>query len=90
MKTLRLVFPQWQGADIARWVPEVPSPADSARGYALGAQLLDFLAPKNLEHKTQTVPVSMEIAPDGLAAKAKAGCWTEKRFCFRRGRFCYP
>ena len=39
MKTLRLIFPQWQGADIARWAPEVPSPADSARGASEGGVL---------------------------------------------------
>ncbi len=73
MRTLRLIFPQWQGADIARWVPEVQNPADSARGYALGAQLLDFLAPKNPAHKTLTVPVSMDIAADGSRVKSAGG-----------------
>ncbi len=65
MKTLRLIFPQWQGADIARWVPEVKNPVDSAQGYALGARLLNFLAPPNTKHDTLSVPVSMDIAPDG-------------------------
>ena len=45
MKTVRLIYPQWQGADIVRLVPEVKDPADAARGYYLGARLLDFLAP---------------------------------------------
>ena len=73
MKTLRLIFPQWQGSGLARWVPEVPNPADSARGYALGAQLLDFLAPKNPAHKTLAVPVSMDIADDGSRGKNAGG-----------------
>ena len=73
MKTLRLIFPQWQGADIARWVPEVANPACSARGYALGAQLLDFLSPANPAHKTLTVPVSMDIAQDGSRGASEGG-----------------
>lgn len=56
MKTVRLIYPQWQGADIVRLVPEVKDPADAARGYYLGARLLDFLAPA-AEGETLTVPV---------------------------------
>lgn len=58
-KTLRLIYPQWQGADITRWVPEIEDPAEAARGYYLGAALLDFLAPDNGQ-RTLTVPVSTE------------------------------
>ena len=61
MKTARLIYPQWQGASIAQWIPEVKNPDDAARGYYLGAELLDFLAPKNPSHKTLTVPVSLEV-----------------------------
>ena len=61
MKTIRMIFPQWQGASISSWVPEVKNPDDASRGYYLGAQLLDFLAPKNPSQKTITVPVSQEI-----------------------------
>lgn len=60
-KTVRLVYPQWQGASIAQWIPEVKNPDDAARGYYLGAELLNFLAPKNPSHKTLTVPVSLEV-----------------------------
>lgn len=56
--TIRLVFPQWQGADIARWVPEVPQADVAARGYALGAELLALLAPRTGQ-ETLTVPVSL-------------------------------
>lgn len=56
MKTIRLVYPQWQGGDIARWIPEL-TPDDAARGYYLGALLLDFLAPRNGQ-ATFTVPVT--------------------------------
>lgn len=56
-RTLRLVYPQWQGGDISRWIPEIEDPAEAARGYYLGAQLLDFLAPDNGQ-RTVTVPVS--------------------------------
>lgn len=59
-KTIRLVYPQWQGGDIARWITEVNDPEEASRGYVLGAQLLNFLAPDNGQ-ETLTVPVSTEI-----------------------------
>ena len=57
-KTIRLIYPQWQGGDIASWIPKIPA-EDSSRGYYLGAMLLDFLAPRT-EMRTFTVPVSTE------------------------------
>ena len=59
-KTIRLIYPQWQGADIAKWITEVPDPQQASRGYYLGAQLLDFLAPDNGQ-KTVTVPVATAL-----------------------------
>ena len=50
MNTLRLIYPQWQGGDIASLVPEL-SKKDSSLGYYLGAELLEFLAPKNIASK---------------------------------------
>lgn len=68
-KTIRLIYPQWQGGDITRWIPEISDPALVARGYYLGAQLLDFLAPDNGQPKF-TVPVNTEAkerkAVDGV------------------------
>jgi len=61
MKTIRMIFPQWQGASISQWIPEVKNPDDASRGYYLGAQLLDFLAPKNPDQKSITVPISTVI-----------------------------
>ena len=61
MKTIRLIYPQWQGASISQWITEVKNPDDASRGYNLGAQLLDFLAPKNDSQKTVVVPVSLEV-----------------------------
>lgn len=58
-KTIRLVYPQWQGADIVRWIPEVKDPEQASRGYYLGAQLLNFLAPANGQD-TFTVPVATD------------------------------
>lgn len=58
--TLRLIYPQWQGGDIATWITEVKDPEQASRGYYLGAHLLDFLAPSTGQ-KTLTVPVSTEI-----------------------------
>lgn len=59
--TIRLIYPQWQGADIAKWITEVKDPEQASRGYYLGAQLLNFLAPDNGQ-KTVTVPVAMALA----------------------------
>lgn len=59
-ETIRLVYPQWQGGDIAKWITEVPNPDDASRGYYLGAQLLNFLAPDNGQ-KTFTVPITTDI-----------------------------
>lgn len=58
--TIRLIYPQWQGAEIAKWITEVPNPEEASRGYYLGAQLLNFLAPDNGQ-KTFTVPVATAI-----------------------------
>lgn len=60
MKTIRLIYPQWQGGNIARWIPNIPAD-DSSRGYYLGAMLLNFLAPKT-DAETYTVPVSTDIS----------------------------
>lgn len=59
-KSIRLIYPQWQGGDITRWIPEISDPALAARGYFLGAQLLDFLAPDNGQQKF-TVPINTDI-----------------------------
>lgn len=59
--TIRLIYPQWQGADIAKWITEVKDPEQASRGYYLGAQLLNFLAPDNGQ-KTVTVPVATALA----------------------------
>lgn len=59
-KTIRLIYPQWQGGNITRWIPEISDPALAARGYFLGAQLLDFLAPDNGQQKF-TVPINTDI-----------------------------
>lgn len=60
MKTIRLIYPQWQGANIARWIPNIPAD-EASRGYYLGSMLLDYLAPKS-NCETFTVPVSTDIA----------------------------
>lgn len=58
--TLRLLYPQWQGGGtIADFVPELPA-EDAYKGYHLGAQLLNILAPVT-SHHTAVVPVSLDI-----------------------------
>lgn len=59
-KTIRLIYPQWQGANIARWIPNIPE-EDSSRGYYLGSMLLDYLAPAT-KNEIFTVPVSTDFS----------------------------
>lgn len=61
MRTIRLIYPQWQGGIIARWIPEL-SESDAATGYCIGARLLNFLAPAATGQEVVTVPVAQEIA----------------------------
>lgn len=56
---LRLIYPQWQGGIVDHWMPDIPA-EDSSKGYYLGAQLLNLLAPES-NQKTVEVPVSLEI-----------------------------
>lgn len=57
--TLRLIYPQWQGGIVSHHMPDLP-PDDASRGYYLGAQLLNLLAPDNGQ-ETVEVPVSLDI-----------------------------
>lgn len=59
-KTIRLIYPQWQGGIISDWIKEL-KPEDSSRGYYIGAKLLSILAPQNNNHETLEVPVSLDI-----------------------------
>ncbi len=59
-KTIRLIYPQWQGGIISHWIPELKA-EDSSRGYYIGAKLLNILAPQNDNHQTIEVPVSLDI-----------------------------
>lgn len=58
-KTLRLIYPQWQGGVVANWMPDIPA-NDVSRGYYLGAQLLQILAPESRQ-QTVEVPTSLDI-----------------------------
>lgn len=57
-KTIRLVYPQWQGGHVHALIPEIKDTTAASQGYVLGAQLLNFLAPAS-NTDTYTVPVSM-------------------------------
>lgn len=58
-KTLRLIYPQWQGGVVTSWMPEIPA-EDASRGYFLGSQLLKMLAPDN-NQKTLEVPIAFDL-----------------------------
>lgn len=67
--TLRLVFPQWQGGEahnITNYVSEL-APQEAMQGYAIGAQLLAWLAPPSAE--TVNVPVSMDTDAAAVATE---------------------
>lgn len=58
-KTIRFIYPQWQGGIVDHWMPDIPAD-DASRGYYLGAQLLKLLAPESSQ-KVVEVPVSLDI-----------------------------
>ncbi|GAA3704955.1 arginase family protein [Arthrobacter ginkgonis] len=63
--SLRLVWPQWQGAgaDVVRLLtPELPF-EQARRGYAVGAAVLGAILP---EHDGPTAVVPVELGPKGL------------------------
>lgn len=57
--TLRLIYPQWQGGSIAHWITEIKDPEEASRGYYLGAQMLQLLAPDSRQ-ETVVVPIATE------------------------------
>ncbi|MFJ8027632.1 arginase family protein [Streptomyces sp. NPDC096311] len=73
--TLRLIWPQWQGAgtwSVETFAPEFPLDV-ARRGYALGAKVLEAVLPPH-DGPTATVPVTMSDEGleerDGVEAKA--------------------
>lgn len=58
--TLRLLWPQWQGAApevVAALAPELPAPL-AQTGYSLGTRILDLLVPAAENQRTAVVPVA--------------------------------
>lgn len=65
-RTLRLVWPQWQGAgrgNVAELLPELPL-AQARRGYAVGARVLQAILPEHVG-PTEIVPVDMSDPDEG-------------------------
>lgn len=58
---IRLIYPQWQGGIVDHWMPDIPA-NDASRGYYLGAQLLNLLAPEGSQ-RTVEVPVLTSLCP---------------------------
>lgn len=56
---VRLIYPQWQGGIVDHRMPDIPA-EDASRGYYLGAQLLQMLAPESTG-KVIEIPVSLDI-----------------------------
>ena len=65
-KILKLVFAQWQGGDIVAWFKDL-KPSEAARGYVLGAQILDLMIKQinpNLDENTAIVSVDLDYKAD--------------------------
>ena len=65
-ETLKLVYPQWQGGDIAAFFKDL-KPSEAAKGYVLGAQILNLLVSNlnaNLDKNTAVVPISVDYESD--------------------------
>ncbi|HKU31327.1 MAG TPA: arginase family protein [Arthrobacter sp.] len=59
-RTLRLLWPQWQGAApdvVGTLAPELPLPT-AQTGYSLGTRILDVLVPEAAGQRTKVVPVA--------------------------------
>ena len=86
-KIIRLVYPQWQGGDIARWLPEIDDADLAARGYVLGARLLDFLVPAAgvpvYEVPVETAPGERRVT-DGVLDLAAIARQTEAALALLR------
>lgn len=65
---LRLVYPQWQGGDIASWFNDL-SPKEAAQGYVLGAQILALLADSIAPCDTAVVNVATDFALDSAGRR---------------------
>ena len=90
-ETLKLVYPQWQGGDIAAFFKDL-KPSEAAKGYILGAQILNLLVSNlnvNLDKNTAVVPVSVDyesdesgkrLAQDGIIDKFILQEQTKKAF----------
>lgn len=65
---LRLVYPQWQGGDIASWFNDL-SPKEAAQGYVLGAQILALLADSIAPCDTAVVNVATDFATDSAGRR---------------------
>ena len=69
-QTLKLIYPQWQGGDIANWFKDIPA-SDISKGYALGAKLLAMLTPTT-PYQTREIPIAMDFkreVKDGILDK---------------------
>src|SRR5690625_5907777 len=68
-RTLRLVWPQWQGAgrqNVGLLLPEPPE-EEARHGYVAGSRLLDAILPEHAG-PTEVVPVEMEESQEGSTA----------------------
>ncbi len=90
-ETLKLVYPQWQGGDIVAFFRDL-KPSEAAKGYILGAQILNLLVSnlnENLDKNTAVVPISVDyesdesgkrLAQDGIIDKFILQTQTKKAF----------
>lgn len=73
-KILRLIYPQWQGGDIAGWFKDMDTKSAS-QGYILGAQILNLLVDSikdskmQLESKSPQNIVTIDISRDFIESR---------------------
>lgn len=68
-RTLRLIWPQWQGAgreNVTRLLPDFP-PSVARHGYAIGSRVLEAVLPEH-DGPTEVVPVDMDEPGEGSTA----------------------
>lgn len=74
-QTLKLIFPQWQGGDIVAFFKDL-EPDEAARGYVLGAQILDLLTRDinpSLDKNTALVDISKDFRVDSKGGRIVQG-----------------
>ncbi|TLD84384.1 arginase family protein [Helicobacter sp. MIT 11-5569] len=90
-RILRLIYPQWQGGDIAIWFDDL-SVSEAARGYILGAEILriltDSIAPQ-YEKNTAVVQIEREFMHDSAGKRIANDGIIDKEVLMRQSQSAF-